>query len=107
AERLGPRLHEFEAHSVQVVLPAGDDVAELRQGIRPLVWALESPVVCDAWALRDGLALRRDVDLLAPVGLAQRELAADAGVPPEVRALHVLARQLAFDGEGADVAGGG
>ena len=50
------------------------------------------------------VALGPDVDLLAPVDPALRALAADARVPAEVRALHVLDRELVGLGQGEEVA---
>src|SRR5690606_38575907 len=73
----------------------------------PLVGALEHPVVGGIGFFGDGFALGADVDLFAPVGLTQGQLAPYAGVAAKVRALHVLDAQLVVEWQGEEVAGRG
>ena len=106
AEGLSPRLHQLEAYHIELVLPAGDDILELWEGIRPLVGPFESPVAGNIRPLGDRVALRADVDLLPPIRLAEGELAADAGVAAKVRALQVLNLHLVCFGQVEEVASG-
>ena len=103
AERLGPRPQQPPGDAREVLVPLGDDLLQLRLRRRPEVRADEAREV-GRIRVGDRLALRTDVDLLAPVDLALRALAADPGVSAEVRALHVLDRELVRLGQGEEVA---
>ena len=95
-DRPGPQ--ELQPEGGELGVPAGDDLAQIGKGGRPLVRSLEPPVVRDAGPLRDGGPLRADVDLLAPVDLAQGEFAADPGVAAEVGLLRFSIAILSASG---------
>ena len=98
AERQGPLLQQDAGDLGQPVVPLGDDLAQLGLRGRPEVRTRE-PVEVRGIRVGDGFALGADVDLLAPVDLPLRALAADPGVAAEVRAVEVLDRELVRFGE--------
>src|SRR5690606_13253871 len=82
-------------------MPLRDDLAQRGLRGRPQVRSDQSG---EGRAAFDGIPLRSDVDLLAPVDRTLRALASDTGVAAEVRTLHVLDRELVRFGKGEEVA---
>src|SRR5690606_27613852 len=96
AQRECPGAQELAGDTAEVLVPLGDNFAQLRLGRRPQVRA-DQPV--EGRSAVDGIPLGTDVDLFAPVDLALSALAPDAGVSAEVRAVHVLDGELVFFGQ--------
>ena len=84
--------------------PLREHLSQLGLGTGPEVRAFEAHV-CGCPGVGHGLALRADVDLLAPVGLACRQLSPGAVVAAEVRALRHLDAQLLLRGQCEERAG--
>ena len=105
AERERPGAQEAQGEGVELGGPAGDDGLQVREVGRPQVGTFEAPIVGDARAALDRGALFADIDLFPPVDVAVGELAADARVTAELRAVDVLDRELLPLGEGEEAAG--
>lgn len=82
-------------------MPFLGDRTQFGLGRRPEIRADES---VERRAFVDGIPLRADVDLLAPVDLSLGQLAARARVTAEMRALHILDREFLVFGQGEEVA---
>src|SRR5690606_34131067 len=105
-ERLGPRAQQPRGDGVEPGQPLVGDLAQRGQRLRPEVGPFEGPVVRGAGGRGDGCALRADVDLLALVDAPERAFAAHARPAAEVRAAHVLDRELLLLGQREERAGG-
>lgn len=98
AERLGPRAQQALCDPAQQRFPLGEHRLQLGQVLWPQIGALEAPEV-GRRGVGDSGALGPHVDLLAPVDRALCALAAHPGVAPELRAVHILDRELRGLGE--------
>ena len=74
-------------HRGQRRIPLGDDPGQLGHSRRPLVGTLQ-PQIIGLVRAAHRVALRPDVDLLAPVHLAAGQLATQPGVAAEMRTAH-------------------
>ena len=93
AERERPGPQQLAGNTREVLLPLRGDLAQLGLGVGPQVRPDEAREV-GRLGVGDDIALGTDVDLLAPVDLALRALAADARVSAELRTVQILDREL-------------
>ena len=105
AESDRPGAQEAEGEGVEFGGPACDGGLQVGEVGRPWGRSFGAQIGGDAGAALGGGAFFADVDLFPPVDVAVGELAADARVSAELRAVDVLDRELLLLGEREEAAG--